>query len=83
MRGRPRAAWYLVPVTRGHPLVREMFALLAKSELSLHALADRAGLSRGTMVRWTATNSPTVANLEAALNAFGYELVIQQRNPAA
>jgi DNA-binding phage protein len=80
---RPRAAWYLAPVAQGHPLVREMFCLLGRSDLSLAALADKAGLARGTMIRWVDTNSPTVMNLEAALNALGYELAIQRRGGGA
>lgn len=75
----PRPPWHAAPVERGHPLVREMFDLLRETGLTLAALSDKAGLSRGTVVRWTEYHSPTVTSLDAALNAMGYELAIRKR----
>jgi|TARA_Y100000310_G_scaffold319574_1_gene375004 hypothetical protein len=64
---------------RGHPLVRQLFDIMHKHQISANDLAKKAGLGVRTIESWTLNRQPTVANLQAALNVLGYELYIKPR----
>jgi transcriptional regulator with XRE-family HTH domain len=59
-----------------HPLVRELVDILNRDRLTLTEIAQRAGIDRCVMHRWRCRSNPSVALLQAALNAAGYELRI-------
>ena len=63
-------------ISRAHPLVQEFRALAEKQRMSLTRITMEAGLGERTISGWSIDRSPTVANLEAALNVIGYRLVI-------
>lgn len=62
-----------------HPLVREFVELLNRDRLTLTEVARRSGIDRCVMHRWRCRSNPSVAMLQAALNAMGYELRIAPR----
>jgi len=64
---------------RAHPLARRFFELLDEQGIALTDIAERAGLSVATLVKWKYRHAPTVVALEAALNALGYRLAIVKR----
>ena len=61
-------------------LVRELFEILNRNKFTIRAVAQRSGVNEGTISDWRARRSPTLANIEAVLNACGYELSIRERN---
>jgi hypothetical protein len=65
-----------------HPLVREMFAIMAQKRITLVDLCRRAGLSKKVAWYWKRAHSPRVANLEAALNVIGCKLIIVRKEDA-
>ena len=59
-----------------HPLVRRLFAEMRRQRASTAVVAERAGLiSRMTLCGWR-HHTPTLDNLEAALNVLGLKLVV-------
>ena len=68
-------------VSRAHPLVREFRVLAEKKRMKLTRITMEAGLGERTISGWSIDRSPTVANLEAALNVIGYRLLIVRLEP--
>ena len=59
-------------------LIRRLFEIIDRTDAAgVHAVQERSGLADGSLTRWRAGQSPHVHNLEAALNALGYELVVR------
>jgi hypothetical protein len=71
---RPRLRQHTVP-PHTHPLVRLLFQELRTRQIPMHDLCSRSGLSINTVINWRAANTPNLINIEAALNAIGYDLV--------
>lgn len=67
------------PVVRGHPLVRELYAIMDAQHCTDKEMEKRSGLNIHTFQRWRTTSIPNVANFEACLNALGFELVIREK----
>jgi len=66
-----------------HPLARKFFEIADAQRMAITDVAQRAGLSHATLVRWKTLHSPTVPALEAALNVLGYELrIVRRRDPS-
>lgn len=64
----------------GHPLVRRFFDLVNELKVPLLAVSRGAGLARDTLYDWRLRKSPSVPNLDAALNVIGYELTIRKKD---
>ena len=76
---RPRLRQHTVPA-HAHPLVRLLFQELRTKQIPMHDLCRRSGLSINTVINWRAANAPNLTNIEAALNAIGYDLVAVPSN---
>lgn len=76
---RPRLRQHTVP-PHTHPLVRLLFQELRTRQIPMHDLCRRSGLSINTVINWRAANTPNLINIEAALNAIGYNLVAVPSN---
>lgn len=62
------------------PLVREFFSLLDKDPRTVWRFAEDAGLHTPTVWNWRRGKTlPRLGILNQALNALGYELVIQKK----
>ena len=61
---------------RVDPAVAELYRLLNEEKTTVSEVAVRAGLRRGSISDWRYRRCPTVANLRAVLNAFGYDLAV-------
>ena len=59
------------------PLIQRLFAIMHEERIGYSDLAERSGLAHGTLCSWRRRNVPRVIDLDAALNALGYELVIR------
>lgn len=62
--------------SRAHPLVRLLYEIIREQQAAVTDVAERAGLSHVTLVKWRTSYAPTVVALEAALNVLGYRLAI-------
>ncbi len=62
-----------------HPLVRFVYSEAIRQQISLNALSRRAGLTPCAVSQWGRTVTPQVVNLEAVLNALGFELSIRHK----
>lgn len=62
--------------TQGHPLVIQLRRLIAKHDVAVTWVAQRAGLSKPVIFAWSHSHSPSVVSLEAALGVLGYELAV-------
>lgn len=73
-----RRAWpkrHKCPITaRAHPLARDLFHKMNEQRASITDVAERAGISLATMVKWKQRHSPNIETLEAAGNVLGYRL---------
>jgi transcriptional regulator with XRE-family HTH domain len=78
-RGANRWAGRLKIPKHAHPLVRELFKLLNDRELMINDVAKPSGIARNTISEWRYRRLPSVASLEAVLNAFGFELKIVKK----
>ena len=76
---RPRLRQHTVPV-HTHPLVRLLFQELRTRQIPMNDLCRRSGLSINTVINWRSSNAPSLINIEAALNAVGYDLVAVPSN---
>lgn len=76
---RPKVA----PSPVAHPLAKQLFDLMAEERICATDVAERAGLSLATLVKWKARHAPTVVALEAALNVVGYRLAIVAKDEMA
>ena len=69
-----------LPLPRNtNPLIVRLVELINESGTDSHELCRRAGLGTGTIHAWRNQTNPNISNLEAVLNALGYELTIQRR----
>ena len=71
---RPRLRQHTVP-DHAHPLVRLLFEELRTQQIPMYDLCRRSGLSINTVINWRSSNAPGLINIEAALNAVGYDLI--------
>jgi hypothetical protein len=62
-----------------HPLARQLFEIMDRQQVAMTDVAERAGLSHATLVKWKSSHTPVIATFEAALNVVGYELRIARR----
>lgn len=69
-----------ITIPRAHPLVQTLFAGMNEVGATYEDVADVAGLGPHSLVNWRVGHTPLVTNLEAALNAVGYELVAVKKN---
>lgn len=71
-----RQRFYRIRVpARAHPLVRQLFETANDHRLCLIDLAERSGVNPNTLKDWRTRTVPNVANLQAAGNVLGLELV--------
>lgn len=63
---------------RVNPLVKRLFKILRKREMSVSELGYISGLSFRTINEWKSRNTPSLNNFEACLNALGYRLKIEK-----
>lgn len=76
--GRPPA----IVSPRAHPLVRELFRLMKRKQLSAEKLARKSGYLAQTICKWRhGQRRPQLAALVDCLNALGYELHISPISP--
>lgn len=64
--------------SRAHPLVRQMTEIQNTERYGVADLAARSGVSKTAIHNWRHSNVPRVSDLQACLNALGYELVIRR-----
>jgi hypothetical protein len=65
------------------PRVRILVMLLNRRSEPSAVAFERAGLNQSSLRDWRRGRAPRVSNLEAALNAIGYELCIRHRETRA
>lgn len=65
--------------TRAHPLVKRMFEEMARQQIGVLDLAERAGVNPNTLRDWRTRTMPTIDNLEACLNVLGLEMATRTR----
>ncbi len=63
-------------VSNAEPVVREFFEIQHGSEIGYQEHSERAGINHDCLHRWKRGCCPTVALLNAALGAHGYELAV-------
>ena len=69
-----------IPVPpKAHPLVKQFIKLCNRHSTSLRGVSQESGVAQKTLSDWRYRRQPLVGNLQAALNALGYELVIAPR----
>ena len=59
------------------PIVRNFFEIVHASDRSYQVIADDAGVSRETIVRWQTSASPSLVTFIAAVNAMGFDVILQ------
>lgn len=65
-----------------HWTIARVFELIKEAKVTPQSVTAKAGLGHYTVNRWDRPHcSPGVMNLEAALNALGYELQIVKMAP--
>lgn len=62
------------PPDNAHRLIKLVLAECDRRELSLREVERRAGVAETSVSQWRSGVAPLVPNLEAVLNALGYEL---------
>ena len=63
-----------------HPLVKHIFTAMNERRITKKAMAQKAGVEYSSFASWQYRGyRPHLANLEACLNALGYELVVRKR----
>lgn len=72
----------LTAPTTAHPFVRHLFDLMNEHRVGVVALAGLAGVNKNTLKDWRVRTMPRVSDLQACLNALGYELVILPKQGA-
>ena len=65
-----------IPIPAGcHPLVRMLIAECNTQGTTISEIAERSGVSRGTITGWRYTSTPSLENLIACFNVLGFDLV--------
>lgn len=63
---------------KGHPLVRQLVHEMRAKDMTLLDLSVTSGVGVNTIYKWYGKgNQPSVANLEACLNAVGLRLTVE------
>ncbi|MBP0439462.1 hypothetical protein [Tianweitania sediminis] len=62
-----------------HPLVRFLFEEANRQMTTVTEIAERSGHRRCTVSDWRYRRQPGVADLDAALNVIGFELVARPK----
>lgn len=57
-----------------HPLVRRLFAEMARQQIGVLDMAERAGIGEHTMKNWRTRSTPKIDSLEACFNVLGLTL---------
>lgn len=65
--------------TKAHPLVKRMFEEMARQQIGVLDLSERAGVNPNTLRDWRTRTMPTIDNLEACLNVLGLEMAARTR----
>ncbi len=63
-----------------HPLVKQLYEIMADKKLSLRDVAERADVHHSAMIKWKRQRSPTLVAFEAVLNAIDYEILIKEKS---
>ena len=70
-----------------HPLVRQLFEIIAKQQRNIAEISHEVGLHRRTIPAWgqpSRCSGPTLINIEAAFNALDYDLrAVRRYKPKA
>lgn len=80
-------AWYVkglvshVTRTRPntHPFVAAIFAEIKTQKTTMLQVARCSGVGHNTIHKWSFSSVPTLINIEAVLNALGFELILQKK----
>lgn len=67
------------PVENSHPIIKLLYETLEKRGMSYSDLSKKSGINLSTVSNWKYKSNPTLLNLEAALNAVGYDLKVEER----
>lgn len=67
------------PVVNNHPLVKLVYSQLDDQNISYNKMAKLSGVDVSTFSNWKFKCSPTLINIEAVLNALGYDLKAVKR----
>lgn len=62
-----------------HPTVRRLFELANDEQTTISEIANRSGHRRETISDWRYRRTPSVADLDAALNVLGYKLSVARK----
>ncbi len=60
-------------------VVKRLYQLMDSQAVSTESVAIRAGVDATTMVHWRTRRNPNFNNIEACLNALGYELIVRKK----
>jgi len=64
-------------------VIRSFFEIVHASDRSYAVIADCAGVSRETIIRWQTVSSPNLSTFTAACNALGFDVILQPVTPAS
>jgi ribosome-binding protein aMBF1 (putative translation factor) len=66
-----------------HPIIRFIWRKMNEDMWSQEDLATRSGVSSSAMRKWRrGERNPRISELEAVINAMGYDLVIREKRDA-
>ena len=71
-------------MTNNNPFVKFLFAQMYHEGITTLELSKRTGICRDTIKGWRTKSTPRLMDMEAALNAIGFELKIgvrEQKKP--
>lgn len=63
--------------TSGHRAIIDFYRIAVETGASLTEISRQSGLSIANFQHWRCSRSPSVVNLEAALNVMGYGLFVR------
>tara|TARA_R110000822_G_scaffold16704_1_gene56613 strand:+ start:628 stop:849 length:222 start_codon:yes stop_codon:yes gene_type:complete len=66
-----------IDTLRVSPLVKRFFEICHESGDDYSTIADKAGVSKETIIRWQSSNAPSLTTFTACLQVMGYELEIR------
>ena len=70
-------------VTNGSPTVQSLFKIAREKNMTQNEMSRQTGIVATTLKSWRIRNQPRITDLEAALNALGYELEVVRIQEAA
>lgn len=70
-------------VTNGSPTVQSLFKIAREKNMTQNEMSRQTGIVATTLKSWRIRNQPRITDLEAALNALGYELEVVKIQEAA